>query len=231
MNPRKGEDKRIRPNTERLLLPHVPVQFFQASSEDKSDAEQFIAEQFNIHYQAEITHFLPYLLSTKTGGSFTAVMGIQPAATKSSLFLEQYLTLSIEDEISRITQGTVERNKIAEVGNLSSVHRGTSQLLFVLTVAILHKAGFEWSVFTATKQVQHLLAKLNLVTITLCEANPDKLLDKQQSWGSYYADKPNVLIGNLTDAYILLKEHKVIGFILKNYQNTIQTIAKRVKQQ
>jgi len=214
---------------ERLLLPHMPIQFDQFSSETKSEVETFVAERFNHHYQAEVIHFLPYLLSTKTDDKFTAAMGFQAAGTVEPLFLEQYLNSSIEDEISRVTKQAVARNTIAEVGNLTSVHRGTSQLLFILTIAVLHEAGFEWSVFTATKQVQQLLAKLNLVTITLCEANPDLLIDKQQSWGSYYDDKPNVLIGNLTDAYALLAQHEVIGFMLKNYQNTITDIAKKIK--
>ena len=76
--------------------------------------------------------------------------------------------------------------------------------------------------------MQNLLARLNLVTINVCEANPDKLIDGKQSWGSYYDDKPNVLIGNLTDAIALLQQHEVIGFILKNYQKTIVDIAKKI---
>jgi hypothetical protein len=213
---------------DRLLLPHMPIQFDHATSPSKKVVEAFVADRFHHHYQAEITHFLPYLLSTKTNESLTAAMGFQPAGSVKPLFLEQYLTASIETEISRLTHKTVDRNTIAEVGNLTSVHRGTSQLLFVLTIAILHEAGFEWSVFTATKQVQHLLGRLNLVTITVCEANPDKLIDGKQSWGSYYDDRPNVLIGNLTDAIALLQQHEVIGFILKNYQKTIGDIAKTI---
>lgn len=214
---------------ERLLLPHMPIQFDQPSSANKHDVEQFVAERFHRHYQAEITHFLPYLLSTKTDDTFTAAMGFQPAGTVTPLFIEQYLSSSIEAEVSRITKQTVERNKIAEVGNLTSVHRGTSQLLFVLTVAILHEAGFEWSVFTATKQVQQLLSRLHLVTITVCEANPEQLIEDRYSWGHYYNDKPQVLIGNLTDAIALLKQHKVIKFMLKNYQSTITDIARKIK--
>jgi hypothetical protein len=215
-------------SADRLLLPHMPIQFDHATSPNKKGVENFVAERFRHHYQAEITHFLPYLISTKTNETLTAAMGFQPAGSVNPLFLEQYLTTSIETEISRLTNQTVDRNKIAEVGNLTSVHRGTSQLLFVLTIAILHEAGFEWSVFTATKQVQHLLARLNLITITVCEANPDKLIDGKQPWGSYYDDKPNVLIGNLTNAIALLQQHEVIGFILKNYQKTIGDIAKTI---
>ena len=215
---------------DRLLLPHMPIQFDHATSPGKHIVEAFIADRFYHHYQAEITHFLPYLISTKTNETLTAAMGFQSAGSVNSLFLEQYLSTSIETEISRLTNQTVDRNIIAEVGNLTSIHRGTSQLLFVLTVAILHEAGFEWSVFTATKQVQHLLVRLNLVTIKVCEANPDKLIDGKQSWGHYYDDKPMVLIGNLTDAIALLKQHEVIGFLLKNYQKTIADIAQKISQ-
>lgn len=214
----------------RLLLPHMPIQFDQPTSPSKHIVEAFVADRFHYHYQANVTHFLPYLISTKTGETYTAAMGFQPASFVNPLFLEQYLNSSIEAEISRVTNQTVGREQIAEVGNLTSVHRGTSQLLFVLTIAILHEAGFVWTVFTATKQVQHLLARLNLVTISLGEANPDKLIGDKQLWGSYYNDKPNVLIGNLTDAITLLKHHEVIGFMLKNYQKTISEIAQTMTQ-
>jgi len=225
----RKENKRSRTRVERLLLPHMPIQFDHGSSVTKQDVEQFVADRFKHHYQAEITHFLPYLLSTKKDDAFTAAMGFQPAGTINPLFLEQYLTSPIEDEVSRLTKQEIDRSKIAEVGNLTSVHRGTSQLLFILSIAILHEAGFEWSVFTATKQVQQLLARLNLVTIKVCEADPIKLQDQQQSWGHYYEDKPNVMIGNLTNAIALLRQHDVIGFILKNYQTTIVDIANKIK--
>lgn len=215
---------------ERLLLPQMPIQFEHPLSKNKQDVELFVAEQFKHHYQADVTHFSPYLLSIKTDGEeFTAAMGFQPAGTLSPLFIEQYLTDPIEHEISHISNEAVARKKIAEVGNLTSVHKGTSQLLFVLSVAILHEAGFEWSVFTATKQVQRLLSRLNLSTITICEARPEKLIGDKDSWGSYYDDKPHVLFGKLSDAIALLRAHKVIGVMLQNYEKTITEIASKVK--
>ena len=222
-------DRRRTSRNKRLLLPHMPIQFDQQESLQRQDVEQFIAERFDYHYQAKISHFLPCLLSTKTGDKFTAAMGFQPA-NDASLFLEQYLSTSIESEIERITGQIVNRNTIAEVGNLTSAHRVTSQLLFVLTTAILHEAGFKWSVFTATKHVQQLLRRLDLITITVCEADPALLQDNIQSWGSYYNDKPNVIIGNLTDAIVLLKQHPVTGFILQNYQQMIMNIASKIKR-
>ena len=213
--------------SKRLLLPHMPLQFDSAQSFERIDVEQFIADRFAFYYQAEINHFLPYLLSTRNNGKFTAAMGFQPASV-SPLFLEQYLSSTIEAEISSITGKPIQRDKVVELGNLTSVHRGTSQILFVLIVAILHKAGFEWAVFTATKQVQSLLSRLDLSTTKICEANPVLLRNGAQTWGSYYDDRPNVIFGNLADAISLLKQHPVTAFMLENYQSTITDIAHKI---
>ncbi|MDH5591784.1 MAG: thermostable hemolysin, partial [Gammaproteobacteria bacterium] len=199
-------------------------------SPDRSNIEQYITDRFYMSYQAKISTFLPYLLSTHTDNNLTAALGFQPATENQPLFLEQYMTSAIEEVVSSLTLQNVARNKIVEIGNLTSSRRGTSQILFILIVAILYEAGFEWTVFTATSQVKQLIEKLNLNTTTLCDANPDYLADKGESWGSYYDNKPTVLLGNLADAVTLLKQHSVIGFALHNYQSTIVNIARQIKQ-
>jgi len=216
-------------SSRRLLLPHMPIQFDSIQSPERSKVEQFIAERFAFHYKAEVTHFLPYLLSTTTEGKFAAAMGFHPAST-GSLFLEQYLNNSIEAEISSITGKSIQRDTVVELGNLTSVHRGTSQILFVLITAILYEAGFEWTVFTATKQVHSLLARLELSATIICEAEPKLLKEGGRKWGSYYEDKPNVIFGNLSDAMDLLKSHPVTAFMLENYQTTITDIAKKIRK-
>jgi len=75
---------------DRLLLPHMPIQFDYDFSPRKHVVEGFVADRFRHHYQAEITHFLPYLISTKTNETLTAAMGFQPAGSVNPLFLEQY---------------------------------------------------------------------------------------------------------------------------------------------
>ncbi len=225
----RTEERRSKPRAKRVLLPHMPIQFDQPTSSGRADVEQFIADSFYAHYQANITHFLPYLLSTTASGKLSAALGFQ-AADQGPLFLEQYLTDNIETEIGRVIKASIDRRSIAELGNLTSVHRGTSQLLFVLIVAILHEAGFEWTVFTATKQVQKLLTRLDLTTLTLCEADPSLLQDDSVSWGSYYDDKPRVIFGNITTAIKSLKQHPVTGFMIENYQRTISDIANKIKR-
>ena len=214
---------------ERLLLPHLPIEFSDIDSPERSDVEQYIADCFYKNYQAKITHFLPYIISSRTDNKLTAAVGFQPATDEQPLFLEQYLQVAIESELSSLVNKTIKRNKIIEIGNLTSSRRGTSQILFVLNIAISHQAGFEWGVFTATKQVLTLLDKLNLNTIEIAEANPDCLSDNGDSWGSYYTSRPKIVAGNLADAMTLLEQHPVTGFMLKNYRNTIIEIASLIK--
>lgn len=214
---------------ERLLLPHLPIEISDEYSPDRIDVEHYITDCFYNNYQAKITHFLPYLISSRTNNKLTAAVGFQPAFTNQPLFLEQYLKTTIELEISRLVNRTIDRDKIVEIGNLTSSRRGTSQILFVLNVAILHQAGFEWGVFTATKQVLTLLDKLNLITIGIADADPDCLPDNGHSWGSYYASRPKIVAGNLAEAMTLLDQHPVTRFMLKNYRNTIIEMASLIK--
>ena len=213
---------------ERLLLPHMPIQLHDSSSAERNNVEQYITDQFYASYQANVNSFLPYLLSSSTtDDNLSAVIGFQPATNKP-LFLEQYLESNIESILSHKLGQNIARNKIVETGNLTSSRPGASQMLFILVAAILHQAGFEWVVFTATKQVKQLLEKLDLDVMAIGDANPEYLADKGQSWGSYYHDSPEIMTTSLTDGMRIFNQHHVIKFMLKNYQNTITKLAKQL---
>lgn len=215
---------------ERLLTSHMPIRFDTESSAEKVEVNNHVQKCFAEAYDATVEIFEPYILSTYNDNGILATIGFQPAASKKPLFLESYLSTTIEKSLATILNQPIERRQIVEVGNLSSTHKGSaSRILFILSVAILHKAGFKWVTFTATKQVQRLLVKLNLVTTPVCEADPLKLADQGKSWGSYYADKPRVVVGDLDDAIEQLQSHKVIKSILDNYQNTINDVAQKIK--
>lgn len=214
---------------ERLLLPLLPIQLDGPSSAFRHVIETYISERFNVSYQAKVSHFLPYLLSTQINHSLSAAVGFQPANSIKSLFLENYLDDAIEDVMTELMSRPIARNKIVEIGNLTSSRRGSSQMLFILIVATLQQAGFEWVVFTATKHVQQILSKLDLDTIELCDADPQRLSDHGESWGSYYNNQPKVLAGNLDYAIDLLRKNDVINFMLENYRNTINDMARQLK--
>jgi hypothetical protein len=218
------------PRKERLLLSHMPIRFDIEPSVEKTKVNQHVKRCFADTYGADIETFEPYILSTYDDKGINATIGFQPAATKKPLFLESYLEDSIEETLASVLSQDINRHQVVEVGNLSSTHKGSaSRILFILSVAILQQAGYKWVTFTATKQVQRLLGKLNLITTAICEADPLKLADKGSKWGSYYADKPMVVVGNLNDAIAELKSHKVIKSVLDNYQETIDDATNRIK--
>jgi hypothetical protein len=214
---------------ERLLLTHMPIRFDAAPSVEKAEVDEYVKQRFAKVYGATVNTFEPYILSTSNDKGISATIGFQPAATKKPLFLENYLTSTVEEALSIALKQNIKRQQIVEVGNLSSSDKGgASRILFILSVAILHRAGFKWVTFTATNQVQRLLGKLDLTTVSICEADPAKLAERGESWGSYYADKPQVVVGNLSDAIEQLKRHKVINSILDNYQDTINELANQI---
>ncbi|MBL1320880.1 MAG: thermostable hemolysin [Methylophaga sp.] len=214
---------------ERLLLTHMPIRFDADPSVEKVEVDDYVKQRFAEVYNATIDTFEPYILSTSNDKGISATIGFQPAATKKPLFLENYLTSTVEETLAVVLKQDVKREHIVEVGNLSSSDKGgASRILFILSVAILHQADFKWVTFTATNQVQRLLSKLNLTTVSICEADPTELTDRGESWGSYYTDRPQVVVGNLSDAIEQLKCHKVINSILDNYQNTIIAVANQI---
>jgi thermostable hemolysin len=217
-------------NEERLLLPNLPLSLVAQSSPHRVELEQYIKEHFYTYYQAQIDSFLPYLLATHSEEQISSALGFHPAKVSEQLFLEQYLDVDIQSTLCQLFNQAVSRDDVVEIGSLTSTKKGSSHILFILTAAVLYEAGFKWVVFTATKQVETLLAKLGLKPIDVCGADPERLSDHGNSWGSYYEKKPRVLAGNLTDVIPSLKQHRVIGFLLHNYQNAIMNIARQVKR-
>jgi hypothetical protein len=210
------------------LLPHTTVQFDEIDSPAKHQLEQFVSTCFRGVFEADVHSHLPYFLSAYSRSTLTATLGFQPVQQDKPIFTEQYLSCPVEQAISLRTNNVISRQKVVELGSLSSARKGFSELIFILIAAILYKAGYEWVIFTATQQVQHLVDKLGLTTVELCDADPMKLVDKDQSWGSYYDSKPKVLAGDLQYGLGVLHQHPVAGFMMDNYEHTINQYADRL---
>jgi hypothetical protein len=164
---------------------------------------------------------LPYFLSAYSNTTLASTLGFQPVPQDKPVFLEQYLGCPVEQAIFLKTNHTVSRKKVVEIGSLSSARKGFSELIFILIAAILYEAGYEWVVFTATRQVQQLVDKLQLTTFELCDADPMRLEDKGSSWGRYYDTNPKVLAGNLHEGMAVLSQHRVASFMIDNYRHII----------
>lgn len=213
----------------KLLSPAPEFSLSQCADADRSVTEQFIKQQFQKSYAADIHEFFPELLCMRCFDNLSGTAGMR-SAKNTTLFLEQYLDQSIESELSQKFKNQIDRSGIVEIGNLVSSQRGASHLLFLVFTSLLHQAGYQWIVFTATKALYNNLTKLGFEITYLCEADPLKLGDKAlNSWGKYYETQPRVFAGNLDDAMHIIRSRPLYRRILKLYSKQINYLAKEFK--
>lgn len=186
------------------------------------ELEDFIHARYASIYQANIRHFLPFLLASWQGSQLQGALGLRPGAS-GTFFVENYLCNSIETIIAQQQSEYVPREQIIETGNLAG-SRGSSQLLFVVLTEVLYKAEFRWITFTATSLVINSLQRLGFAPQAVCEADVSRLGEDAQDWGSYYDNKPAVVIGNIEQAYQTLQSNELALKLLQDYREQIDTI-------
>jgi len=117
---------------------------------DRVHVEKFIHHGFKKHYQADIQHFLPNLISIGVGKNVVSALGFRSAATQP-LFLEQYLNENIEFCFNK---EYIARQQIGEIGNLYGTKRPLTLKLFIITILALAQSRYKKLVFCATPQVK-----------------------------------------------------------------------------
>lgn len=210
---------------QRFLNPLPEFQLLTLRDDARAEAKQFVRERYRAAYDAEVRHFLPYLMTMQCLGQYSGVAGLSPAGAQP-LFLEQYLSAPIEQVLAERTGAPVARDKLVEVGNLVAARKGASHLLFLLFTAVLHAAGYQWIVFTATHALRNNLEKLGLPLLTLKEVEVDTLpTDVRNEWGSYYATEPMVMAANLGDIDSLVNSKALYRRIARVYRERIRALA------
>src|SRR5687768_13486040 len=137
-----------------------------STSLERVELEGFIARRFHEVYHARVTHFCEHLVGLRgPERSLQAAAGYTSAA-KHRLFLEQYLDAPVEALLSRASGRRVEREWIAEVGNLAAAP-GMVRELIPAFGAYLHQLGYRWVVFTATRELQNTFRRLRLEPLEL----------------------------------------------------------------
>jgi len=188
----------------------------------RSDLEDFIRDRYAAIYQANIAHFLPFLLATCQDSLFQGALGLCPGAS-GAFFVENYLNCSVEQVVAQQQGFSIARAQIIETGNLAG-SRGSSQLLFVVLTEVLFKAGFRWITFTATPMVINLLNRLGFAPQVVCEADVSRLGEQASDWGTYYDSRPCVVIGNIEQAYQTLKTNELAQKSLHDHRAQIEDI-------
>jgi len=163
----------------------------------RPDFEEFIAVRFGRAYGARVTHFLPHLLGVRDAlGRWQAAAGYGAAATER-LFLEQYLDTPVEQALAAALGRPVARGDVVEVGNLAAVSAGMARRLIPQLARHLHRLGYRWVVFTATRALRNSFLRLGLKPLAIAPADPARLPDGGASWGAYYEQDPVVMAGKI----------------------------------
>lgn len=205
---------------EQLSL-HSPLAFHRAQ------IEQFIHTRYAETYDADISHFLPLLLASWREGEVAGVLGLRPGQS-GRFFVENYLAQPMEAVLSERLGETVPRASLIETGNLAGT-RGSSQLLFIVLTEVLYRSGFRWVTFTATAQVSALLHRLGFAPQALCEADPRCLGEHAGAWGSYYANRPWVVAGDVVQAHQTLQRNEFAQKLLREHADEIDRIVAELK--
>jgi len=179
----------------RIVPAHV-TPAFQAST------EHLIRNQFWQMHHARLSGFLPELFAlTDRFHQPCAAVGIKHVEQRD-IFLEQYLDSPVDALIGSVAGRRVERNSIAEVGNLAARNAGGGRKLIAFLVCYFAQMGVEWAVCTGTSAVRALLHRSGIEYSQIASADPDRLGDSKHQWGTYYKHNPCVLAVNIADAML-----------------------------
>jgi hypothetical protein len=209
----------------KLLNPAPQMQLVGPADAGRAAVENYVRERYQTFYQATVSNFCPWLVSLQCLGENSGAAGLRPAAS-TPLYLEQYLDVPVEQAMSAVTNTFIIRSAVVEVCNLVAQRSGASHLLFLLFTALLHEAGYEWIVFTATKALRNNLAKVGFPIHLIQEASP-ALLDPAvvQAWGNYYKTEPVVVAGRLDDAMKIILGRALFRRVLRVYRADIKAMA------
>ena len=132
----------------------------------REETEAFIRSVFSRHHGADVSSFAPNLLRFEENGRLVAATGWRAAASEP-LFLERYLDQPIEQALAQLANRSVSRARIVEVGNLAAEKQGGTLQVVVALATQLQQLGYEWVVFTATRDLLGIFARLGLPLLAL----------------------------------------------------------------
>lgn len=174
---------------------HVRRRIYLSSGRDDHwrRTSRFIQQRYHDAFDACITVTFPELMWVcDQSGSVLAAAGVRSAEAET-LFLEQYLSEPVEKSIS------VNRDRIVEIGNLVSVDKAATDLLFCALALVLERRGITHAAATGTRLLEKRMRCLGLRMTRVCEASIDKLSGETDQWGRYYSSNPHVLVGSVAE--------------------------------
>ncbi len=202
----------------------LSVALIGEESPNRRAVELNIMQKFERSYGAHLEHFLPDLMGLEVSGELGAVVGMR-SARGSDLFLEQYLDQPVEQAVAGAFMTPVDRDSIVEIGNLAANVPGLAYSLFAVLATVLSHAGYRWVACTATPQVASMLARMNFSAKTICRADESRLEPGSIDWGTYYAARPQVMVGDVNLAAEQVLDNPAIAGLIQRYHRPIMQMA------
>lgn len=172
--------------------------------DSRIEVESFIAQVYQLRYGARLRSFLPRLIAFRDGDSaLHAAVGLR-GGHEGPMFVEQYLDASAERTIGDFIGRPVERDELVEVGNFAAISAGQSRNVIVDLTFRLHRSGFRWVLFVATRQLRNAFDRLHLATVEIADATPGRVCGDPSDWGRYYDTQPKLMFGDLAAGYAYL---------------------------
>ena len=160
----------LRLRKDALFVRHTVI-----GSHRRDEVEEFVRATFKSRFDAELAGWR--------------------CAADAPLFLESYLDAPVETAVAKLAGHPVERSRIVEVGNLAAARAGASVDVILALSRHLDRLGYEWVVFTATRELIGIFARIGLPLLALAPADPARLGDDAGAWGHYYETQPIVVTG------------------------------------
>jgi hypothetical protein len=155
-------------------------------SQFDDNIKNFITNIFFERHQAKVNYFQDNFLVISENFQIVAVIGYK-MAEKNVLLIESYTDAPVDKLLNNIT-----RDKIIEVGNLSSVGSGLGQIIISSLVVFLSEQDYHWLFLTAPEKILNTMKKIGLSFTVVSEANKSDV-SNPDDWGTYYDNKPYVI--------------------------------------
>jgi hypothetical protein len=164
---------------------------------DRDDVSALICRRYNeVHGAMPEIAYSRFLGSASTSG-LQAALGYRRASGQR-LFLEAYLDLPIELELSRSLGRLFARHDIVEIGNLAADNAPAMVRLWADTANDLGSDA-EVAVAALTRPLRAMFRRLGLTLYEIAPARPERLIDRGAQWGNYYRQDPVVCAGFIAE--------------------------------
>jgi len=189
-NPTENNDQPVQYNG-------LIINSYRESDAGRATVEQSIRRAYRNNFNAHIQHFMPNLIAIAHAGDEAHLHFGLCAAAEHSLFLENYLPQPVERLLSEAVCSHVNRESIAEIGNLAFSHTENLQQDLVAMALYCQQQGYRYVVCTATRALRLLFLRAGMKPVHLGNAESNAVPCDGAHWGDYYQNRPQIIGGNI----------------------------------